>query len=116
MAESAVKVAVRIRPLNNNEKESQSSVICHVPNRSTDTIQLEPPIHRINRKVTGSTENYETYSFTFDYVYSDAFQSDAATNQQRVYADIGKSVVQNALAGFNCCILAYGQTGKVNIQ
>jgi hypothetical protein len=111
MAEAAVQVAVRIRPLNTNEKNNQSNIVCHLPHNSSNTIQLDPPTTRTNRRVVGNSENYEAYSFTFDYVYSDTYQPGAANNQERVYEDIGKSVVQNALSGFNCCILAYGQTG-----
>ena len=32
-------------------------------------------------------------------------------DQQHVYEALGKQVLDNAWAGYNCCLFAYGQTG-----
>jgi kinesin family protein 1 len=59
---------------------------------------------------TGANEHK---TFTFDYSYDsfDTTSPDCCTNP-RVYADLGTSVLENALAGYNTCLLAYGQTGS----
>ena len=33
-------------------------------------------------------------------------------DQKYVYDCLGKSVLENALEGYNCCVFAYGQTGS----
>lgn len=48
---------------------------------------------------------YTTYSFMFDYCY------DIYSNQAKVYDTTARSVVDNALQGYNATIFAYGQTG-----
>ena len=62
--------------------------------------------------------------YTFDYSFwsHDAFHDvdgwstpDAGSNyadQQEVYEALGKQVLDNAWAGFHCCLFAYGQTGS----
>ncbi|EYC32047.1 hypothetical protein Y032_0003g1371 [Ancylostoma ceylanicum] len=62
--------------------------------------------------------------FTFDHSYwsHDGFQEekngyfsptdDRYADQKRVFADLGKGVLENAWAGYNCSLFAYGQTGS----
>lgn len=33
-------------------------------------------------------------------------------SQSKVFDDLGKMVLENAFAGFNCTLFAYGQTGS----
>lgn len=51
--------------------------------------------------------------FTFDFSYwsFDSSSPHFATNP-KVYSDLGVSVLNNAWAGYNCCLFAYGQTGS----
>eukprot|EP01039_Chlorochromonas_danica_P003770 gene3770-4120_t len=48
---------------------------------------------------------YTTYTFTFDYVYSQY------CTQEKVYETTARTVVDSALQGYNATIFAYGQTG-----
>ncbi|GFR42885.1 hypothetical protein Agub_g3877, partial [Astrephomene gubernaculifera] len=48
---------------------------------------------------------YNTYRFTFDYVY------DQHSPQDRVYRQSAQQVVLSILQGYNAAIIAYGQTG-----
>lgn len=84
-------MAVRIRPLNDREKNLNSPVICSAPNKKT--FEIIPP--------GGGDPN----TFNFDYVY------DMDTTQQAVQDDIGDMLLRNSLEGYNSCIFAYGQTG-----
>ncbi|KAF9132071.1 Kinesin-like protein kif21b, partial [Mortierella sp. 14UC] len=86
---TAVKVALRVRPLTLQEQISNcSECISYVPN--------EPQIG-----IVGSDK-----SFTFDYVF------DEECNQRHVYEECAKELVERFIEGFNVTILAYGQTGS----
>ncbi|KAF9108512.1 Kinesin-like protein kif21b [Mortierella sp. AM989] len=86
---TAVKVALRVRPLTLQEQINNcSECISYVPN--------EPQIG-----IVGSEK-----SFTFDYVF------DEETAQRQVYEQCAKELVDRFVEGFNVTILAYGQTGS----
>ncbi|MBA0816497.1 hypothetical protein Gohar_001154 [Gossypium harknessii] len=80
----SVKVVVRIRPINGQEKE----------------------VDRTVRKVSSDSLSVGDRKFTFDSVL------DANSSQENVFQLIGVPLVKNALAGFNTSILSYGQTGS----
>jgi hypothetical protein len=85
---SSVQVAVRVRPLNDREKNSDTitTVIDH-------NIQLLNP------------DDKKKKSFSYDYLY------DTNTPQEKVYDEVGKQIIDSAYKGYNGCIFAYGQTG-----
>ncbi|KAG0028064.1 Kinesin-like protein kif21b, partial [Podila clonocystis] len=86
---TAVKVALRVRPLTLQEQINNcSECISYVPN--------EPQIG-----IVGSDK-----SFTFDHVF------DEESTQKKVYEECAKELVERFLEGFNVTILAYGQTGS----
>ncbi|OMP04267.1 hypothetical protein COLO4_09775 [Corchorus olitorius] len=80
----SVKVVVRIRPKNGQEKE----------------------VDRTVRKVSADSLSVGDRKFTFDSVI------DSNSNQEDVFQQIGVPLVKNALAGYNTAILSYGQTGS----
>ncbi|KAI7858799.1 hypothetical protein BDC45DRAFT_497663 [Circinella umbellata] len=88
MATTAVRVAIRVRPL------SQKELMCN----SAETIsflQNEPQIYIGN-----------DHSFTYDYVF------DTKSHQQSIYSSSVQPLVEKYVDGFNATILAYGQTGS----
>ena len=89
-----VQVAVRCRPLTTEERRSgQPSVVaCDSENKSV-------------KVAYGPTGKKITKNFTFDKVFG------AYSRQEEVFNSIVKPIVDEALAGFNCTIFAYGQTG-----
>ena len=128
-SDSAVQVAVRIRPLNPREAGLHAQPLCRRHPGSANTVLLEPPTHRTNRRSlsplyadNGSTE---AQTFGYDFVYDDNEQQSAgggsgsgggeaaaADYQQRVFDDIGLQILDNALSGYNVSLLAYGQTSS----
>eukprot|EP00741_Cyanophora_paradoxa_P014022 tig00020725_g13535.t1 len=108
MAES-VKVAVRVRPFNQREKDRNAKLI----------ISMDGPSTGITNPESG-----ELKSFAFDYSYwsHDGFVNDENgysvgtspkyAGQRNVYDDLGASVLANAWNGYNCSLFAYGQTGS----
>lgn len=89
-----VQVAVRCRPLNSAEKASgQPTVVtCDTENKQV-LISHGPSSKKINK------------TYTFDRVFG------AYSRQEEVFESIVRPIVDETLAGFNCTIFAYGQTG-----
>ncbi|XP_022735456.1 kinesin-like protein KIN-12F [Durio zibethinus] len=80
----SVRVVVRIRPINGEEKE------------------VDPTV----RKVSSDSLSVGDRKFTFDSVL------DLNSNQEDVFQLIGVPLVKDALTGYNTSILSYGQTGS----
>ena len=89
-----VQVAVRCRPITAEERKSgqPSVVVCDSENR-------------LVKVAYGPTGKKITKSYVFDKVFG------AYSRQEEVFNSIVKPIVDEALAGFNCTIFAYGQTG-----
>ncbi|CDH60804.1 kinesin family member 21 [Lichtheimia corymbifera JMRC:FSU:9682] len=88
---SSVRVAVRVRPLTEQEKTQhhhQQGIVRFVPDQPQITI------------------GNEQRSFTFDYAYS------PTAEQQTVYSTSVMPLLHKFLDGYNSTILAYGQTGS----
>ena len=111
MADSAVKVAVRVRPYNSRERQEGADLCISMSGTSTT----------IFNKSTGFSKN-----FIFDYSYwsHDGFieepesglctkssPSSPYADQAQLFSDIGNGVLNNAWEGYHCCLFAYGQTG-----
>lgn len=104
-----VVIAVRVRPFNTREKDKDSALIVQM--RDNTTIIRNP--------ITNTTKN-----FTFDYSYwshdgfienEDGYLADNCgrySDQQKVFDDMGKTVLKNAWQGYNVSLFAYGQTGS----
>lgn len=91
-----VQVAVRCRPSNAEEKKTnQPTVItCDSENKSLK-VSFGPAGKKISK------------AYTFDKVFG------MYSTQEEVFESIVRPIVDEALAGFNCTIFAYGQTGAL---
>ena len=86
-----VQVAIRVRPLNDIEKNEKGRSIAHCD--------------RVTKMVSMSTQKEQKHFGQFDWVYGpDACQMD-------IYMDIVSPLIQEVLSGYNCTVFAYGQTG-----
>lgn len=109
MAES-VKVAVRVRPFNSREKDRGAKLVIEMIGAMTQITDPENP---------GNPP--KEFSFDYSYWSHDGFQEDETgylrpaadkyADQRKVFDDLGGGVLKNAIAGFNCSLFAYGQTG-----
>jgi hypothetical protein len=85
-----VKVMIRIRPLNDREKNNGGSKKCvTVDNETTVTIEAKPDIK----------------SFNYDFV------GDENIEQETIFNKFAKPIADACLEGYNGSIFAYGQTG-----
>ncbi|XP_053681690.1 chromosome-associated kinesin KIF4 [Sabethes cyaneus] len=90
----SVKAAVRIRPLNNREKDRGCGIVVEQPNPS------EPQVV-IGNGISGKPE-----AFTFNYVFS------PNDGQELLYERSVRPLLEKLFVGYNVTILAYGQTGS----
>lgn len=89
-----VQVAVRCRPLNGEEKKTgQPCVIACDQESKSIRVNYGPVGKKIQK------------AFNFDKVFG------MYSTQEEVFDQIVRPIVDEALAGFNCTIFAYGQTG-----
>ena len=101
----SVKVAVRVRPF--NAKEQNDDLIVEMTT---------------NQTILECANKTRTFAFDYSFWSHDGFYNDENgyshpeedsnyADQQVVYDALGKEVLDNAWAGYHCCLFAYGQTG-----
>ncbi|XP_072041898.1 kinesin-like protein KIF28P [Amphiura filiformis] len=106
-----VKVAVRVRPFNDREKNMNASCIIKMSGNSTEITNPNNPSDTPKRFTydksywshDGFTEQADGYLEPTEDHYAD---------QKKVFGDLGQMVLDNAWQGYNCCLFAYGQTGS----
>nr|XP_057929608.1 kinesin-like protein KIF14 [Doryrhamphus excisus] len=98
MENSAVTVAVRVRPFNAREKAEKVSQVIFM--RGQETVVQHP-------------DSKQSYSFIYDYsLCSVDLRDPSFASQQMVYETLAKPLLLRAFDGFNTCLFAYGQTGS----
>ncbi|KAM9384816.1 kinesin-like protein KIF14 [Pholidichthys leucotaenia] len=98
MENSAVTVAVRVRPLNAREKAEKTSQVIFMSGQET---------------VVQHPDSKQSYSFTYDFSFWSVDEDDPTfAGQQTVYEMLAKPLLLRAFEGFNTCLFAYGQTGS----
>ncbi|KAJ3754572.1 kinesin-like protein [Lentinula raphanica] len=104
-----IKVVVRCRPLNSRELARGAKPLIRMSGNQTF---LDPPEVGSSQDTKRATER-KTMAFSFDKSYWSAGPRDEPgyCSQQTLYDDLGKELLDHGFAGFNACILAYGQTG-----
>lgn len=88
-----VRVAVRLRPKNNEDLASDSDF--------ADCVEILPELKKLNLK----KNNWSSESYKFDEVFTES------ASQKRIYEVVAKPVVESVLSGYNGTVMAYGQTG-----
>ncbi|XP_021031486.1 kinesin-like protein KIF28P [Mus caroli] len=108
----SVRVAVRVRPFSQREKNSGSQCVISMHSGS---VTIRDPKNE---------ERVKTFTFDLTYWSHDGFQkdedgvlipSDPASKfagQSDVFHDIGRGILDSAWRGYNATLLAYGQTGS----
>ncbi|XP_054911709.1 centromere-associated protein E isoform X2 [Poeciliopsis prolifica] len=100
MAESAVKVCVRVRPV------AESSLLSE-ENAASEKAQPVQLFWETDKKsIRQIDDGNSSKCFTFDRVFS------AEETTSQLYQDIAKPLVVSTVAGYNGTIFAYGQTSS----
>jgi len=108
MAE-AVVVGVRVRPYNQREKDLNA----------TCCIDMDGP----KTVIRNDKDEEKVFNFDESFWSHDGMEDDGTgymkaaggsnyADQRQVYETFGERVLNNAWAGFHCCLFAYGQTGS----
>ncbi|KAG7217538.1 hypothetical protein INR49_021465, partial [Caranx melampygus] len=98
MENSAVTVAVRVRPFNAREKAEKALQVIFMNHQ--ETLVQHP-------------ESKQSYSFTYDFSFCSVDKGDPTfASQQTVYETLARPLLLRAFEGFNTCLFAYGQTGS----
>ncbi|XP_073700655.1 kinesin-like protein KIF14 [Garra rufa] len=98
MEDSAVTVAVRVRPFSSREKNEKACQVIFMNNQET---------------VVQHPDTKQSYTFTFDFSFCSINESDVSfASQQMVYEKLARPLLERAFEGFNTCLFAYGQTGS----
>ncbi|KAK1125677.1 hypothetical protein K0M31_005227 [Melipona bicolor] len=87
-----IQVFVRIRPFNSSEQNLQSTTVLDIPNNK-EIIVHERPNDKVCKK------------FRFNNVFG------PLSKQIDVYNNVVSPLLEQVLAGYNCTVFAYGQTG-----
>ncbi|PIK38770.1 putative kinesin-like protein KIF16B [Apostichopus japonicus] len=107
---ASVKVAVRVRPINQREVNLGSTCIISVEGNKTSITNLKIPAGLAAGRDIGRER---VKSFTYDYSYwSVNSNDDIFASQELVHSHLGTDVLKAAFEGYNACIFAYGQTGS----
>ncbi|XP_031715464.1 kinesin-like protein KIF14 [Anarrhichthys ocellatus] len=98
MENSAVTVAVRVRPFNAREKAEKALQVIFMDGQET---AVQHPVSK------------QSYTFSFDFSFCSVDECDSTfASQQTVYETLAKPLLLRAFEGFNTCLFAYGQTGS----
>ena len=97
MAEESVKVAVRVRPFNQREKDANSTLVIDMA--GNQTLIKKPKSNDEPRK----------FAFDFSYYSHDGFKTesngyfspanDKYADQKKVFSDLGVGIMKNAWEG-----------------
>lgn len=112
-ASSAVRVAVRVRPLNARERARNAKCLISMDNRTQSTTIHPPDEIDLGNTRAARRRIEESKTFTYDNSLWSAEPDDSHyADQTALHTCLGREFVIHALAGYNCCIFAYGQTGS----
>jgi hypothetical protein len=89
-----IGVIVRARPLSDEEKAADTPVVLSCDPKRKEVLVSASVRHKTTRK-----------TYTYDKVYGQF------ATQEEVYDGAVAGIVDEVLAGFNCTVFAYGQTG-----
>eukprot|EP01065_Artemidia_motanka_P026803 TRINITY_DN3203_c0_g2_i1.p1 TRINITY_DN3203_c0_g2~~TRINITY_DN3203_c0_g2_i1.p1 ORF type:complete len:1205 (+),score=501.04 TRINITY_DN3203_c0_g2_i1:83-3697(+) len=101
---SAVRVFVRVRPVNEREKDGKASVCVKVSPQSTvSVVRRDRPVctYQLDGVLWSSFTAGDTHAVGVPFA-----------DQAAVYEQVGAPLVTNTLIGYNSCLFAYGQTGS----
>ncbi|XP_014781484.1 kinesin-like protein KIF16B isoform X1 [Octopus bimaculoides] len=107
---TSVKVAVRVRPINQREEELDSKFIISMEDNKTTIINNKIP-ETVSEGDCGR-ESMRVKEFTFDFSFWSASKATNFASQDHVFQSLGLDVVRSAYDGYNACVFAYGQTGS----
>ncbi|XP_030063819.1 kinesin-like protein KIF14 [Microcaecilia unicolor] len=96
--DSAVIVAVRVRPFNKRENQGRAKCVASCTGQE---IQIRHPF------------THQVFAFFYDFTFLSLNPGDATyASQEDVYSQLAQPLLDKVFDGYNVCLFAYGQTGS----
>ncbi|XP_041090218.1 kinesin-like protein KIF14 [Polyodon spathula] len=96
--DSAITVAIRVRPLNSREQKMKAKSVVSVSGQETT---VHPP------------QSQQKFSFFFDFSFWSCDAQDSSyASQETIYESLARPLLDKVFQGYNACLFAYGQTGS----
>lgn len=92
-----IKVVCRIRPFNNKEVSIGEESCINVDNKRNLTIKI---------KAESKNSKETNFPFAFDRIF------DSNSTQREIFDEVGSSVIDSVMNGYNGTMMAYGQTSS----
>jgi hypothetical protein len=114
-----ITVVVRVRPLLQRDMGQRDALLAHMDGESI-TLMLEAwagleaseKSSMLQRRMSLPGEARETSrTYKFDHVFDSRANAKEPAQQHHIFDAVGNQIVQSAIAGYNACLFAYGQTG-----
>jgi hypothetical protein len=114
------KVAVRVRPLNTNDKAANATIALNIVDGTINVLKSPFRTENNNNNSAAISVNTTTslldieHTFNYDFAFDSSCSSDSPqySSQKDVFNHLGIPIVLNACKGYNASIFAYGQTGR----
>ncbi|XP_073693624.1 kinesin-like protein KIF18A [Garra rufa] len=107
---SHVKVVVRVRPLNDKEKDgNHKKVVQVVDNHMLIFDPKEEEVTFFRGQRVGNRDVRRRANKDLKFVFDSVFREDSS--QLEVFENTTKAIVDGVLNGYNCTVFAYGATG-----
>ncbi|KAL7751258.1 Kinesin- motor protein [Sorochytrium milnesiophthora] len=99
-------IQVVLRPRNEREIRENSAMILNVPTSSSTSTSATTSLKTKDLQILQQPNERASFkTYTFDRVFG------PEATQDTVYEDVAAPILHEVLAGYNCTIFAYGQTG-----
>lgn len=103
-----IKVAMRVRPISTRELSlTGSEVVVHAEPNEISLTNLKVS----SSKAGDSRERTRRYGFDYCFDSSDPEAKNYA-DQETIYKTLGQSILDAMFAGYNSCLVAYGQSAS----
>lgn len=110
-----IKVYVRVRPLNEKEiSRGQKLIVKCLNSSSNQSLAVWDPASFEATTINDQSVDTSFWmrNFSFDRIFWSINPLDSNyACQATVFREIGEPVIEWIISGYNCCVLAYGQTG-----
>ncbi|XP_051579953.1 kinesin-like protein KIF18A [Myxocyprinus asiaticus] len=107
---SHVKVVVRVRPLNDREKDGNyRNVVSVVDNHMLIFDPKDEEVTFFRGQRVGNRDVRKRANKDLKFVFDSVFREDSS--QVEVFENTTKAIVDGVLNGYNCTVFAYGATG-----
>ncbi|XP_036133656.1 kinesin-like protein KIF28P [Molossus molossus] len=108
----SVKVAVRVRPFSQREKNAGSKCVISMHSRTTTIQDPKNPEHTKTFTFDLAYWSHSGFQVDKDGVFTSADPNSKFAGQRDVFHDLGRGILESAWQGYNATLLAYGQTGS----